>query len=181
MGLINWLKKYFPDPPSDVLSMEPQCLRHRVLTVRLPTGWQFTHADSWRFSATGPDGCSVQCDFRRVITGGTDLHNYTYMKAEEIGRQRQELIQTLQKYVLGGSANEVKAPDNILWLERSDVEGQRARLQIAVLNSALRDREIGPPPVLHIVCTAPSGSSGGAFSADRFNALRSAVRSAEWN
>jgi hypothetical protein len=153
VGLIDWLKERFAAPPSDVLSMEPQCLRHRVLTLRLPAGWQFTHADSFRFSATGPGGCSVKSEFRRLITGGTDVHNFVYMESEEVDKRREEIIRFVEEWNLGGKANAVKAPEGILWIERSDVEGQNARLQIAVLNFKLRDPNIGPPPMLHIVIT----------------------------
>jgi len=179
MGILDWLKEQL-HPPSDVLAMEPQCLRHRVLTVRLPVGWQFTRADSWRFTATGPGGCSAEFTLRRIVSGGT-AENQIHMKANEVEGHRQEIIQMLRDQFLKGDVKEMKAPEGVLWLEQSDVEGQNSRLLIAILNSKPRDPEIGPPPIIHIVCTAPGGAAGGGFTAERFDALRSAMRSAEWN
>ena len=65
MGILDTLKKLLPKvlPPPP---FEPQCARDTYLTIRLPTGWQFTHAEGGggggytRFVAAGPGGCSAE-------------------------------------------------------------------------------------------------------------------------
>jgi len=179
MGLSDWFKKLF-EPPNFVSKEEPHCLRHYVLTLRLPAGWQFTVPSSDQFTATGPGGCSASCVFGRVWTSGTQ-DNPSYMSAKEMRGRRPEFIKLLQNWFKGGGAVEVKSADNILWLERSKADAQSALLEMAIVNYAPRDPVLDPPWVLRIDCTAPAGAGGGTFVADRFDALRTALQSAEWN
>ena len=174
MGILDLLKKLMPEgePPP---AMEPQCVRHKYLTIRLPVGWRFLSADPRKFEASGPGGASAEFYISHVYEGRR------LMKAEEV-EQRREEIRKIHRMLLGSnSAQEEVLPGGALWMEAGDTQGESQRLQIVVLNPKPRAAEIPSPPSVHVICKMPGASAGGGFSAERFEALRAAVRSLEWN
>lgn len=177
MGVLDFLKKLFP--PGDgnpLLAMEPQCVRYKYLTLRLPTGWRFTNADGRSFTASGPGGCAVE-----FFLAGINAPGGGGVKAEEFENKRKDIVRLMGKYFLESkSAGETILPTGVLWMEATDIQGPNQRLRIALLNPRPRNQE-WVPPMLQVTCTMPGVSAGEGFGAERFEALRSALRSAEWN
>jgi hypothetical protein len=179
MGLSDFLKKLFPPGESPLLSMEPQCVRYQWLTLRLPAGWRFTQADGRSFTASGPRGYSVGFFFANVIKGAHERGQR--LRAQEFENERKNLVQLMSKHFLEGkSSGEAILPNGVVWMEATDAQGQGKRLRIALLNPRPRTEE-WIPPMLQVTCTIPSGSSSVGLAADRFEALRAALRSIEWN
>lgn len=175
MGILDLLKKLVPEG-EPFPAMEPRCVRHKYLTIRLPVGWQFLSADPRKFEASGPGGALAEFYVSHISTGPRRL-----LKAEEV-EQRREEIRKIQRMLVGGkSAHEEVLPGGVLWMEAGDTQGENHRLQIALLNPKPRAAEIPSPPSVHVICTMPGASAGAGFSAERFEALRAAVRSLEWN
>lgn len=175
MGVLDFLKKLFPQGESPLLAMEPQSVRYKYLTLRLPTGWRFTHADGRSFTASGPGSCSAEFFFA-VIT-----EPYRLLKAHEFEEKRKDIVRLMGKYFLEGkAAGETTLPTGVLWMEATDIQGQNQRLRIALLNPRPRNQE-WLPPMLQVTCTMPGASAGGSLGGERFEALRTALRNAEWN
>lgn len=172
MGVVDLLKKIFPPGKNPLLAMEPQCVRYQWFTLRLPAGWRFTEADGRSFKASGPGGCLVDF-FLAGLKGG--------IKASDFEKNREGLIQLLGKYILEEkSGGETVLPTGVIWMEAADTRGKDKRLRIALLNPKPRNIE-WIPPILQVTCTMPAASAGDAFGAERFEALREALRGAEWN
>lgn len=169
MGILDALKKLIPkgEPPP---VMEPQCVRHRFLTVRLPTGWQFTQADERVFAASGPGGCLVQFLLAAInMRGGA--------KASEFEEHRKDIVRLVRDYFLESkSAEETIMPTGVMWMEATDVHAKDRRLRIVLLNTRPRNHD-WLPPMLQVTCTMPGGST----TDKRFEELRAALRSVEWN
>ena len=175
MGVVDFLKKIFPPGKNPLLAMEPQCVRYQWLTLRLPAGWRFTEADGRSFKASGPGGCSVDF-FLSGISDGDEA-----LRASKFEKKRKGLIQLLGKHFLEGkSGGETVLPTGVIWMEAADTRGKDKRLRIALLYPKPRNSE-WVPPILQVTCTMPAASAGDAFGAERFEALREALRSAEWN
>ena len=175
MGVIDFLKKMFPPGKNPLISMEPQCVRYEWLTLRLPAGWRFTEADGRGFKASGPGGCVVDGHLARVTLGSEKIRTADFEK------KRKVVVQFLHKYVLEGkSRGETILPTGEIWMEATDTRGRDKRLRIALFNPKPRNAE-WIPPTLQVTCTMPASSAGDSFSAERFQALRDALVSAEWN
>lgn len=179
MGILDFLKKVFPPGESPLLAMEPQCVRYQWLTLRLPAGWRFTQADGRGFTASGPGSCSAEFFFANVIKGARERGQR--LRAQEFENERKNLVQLMGKHFLEGkSGGETILPTGVVWMEATDAQGQGKRLRIALLNPRPRNQE-WIPPMLQVTCTIPGGPSSEGLGADRFDALRAALRSIEWN
>jgi len=176
MGLLDFLKKLSPPAPpvnNPTLAMEPQCVRHRWFTLRLPLGWRFTEADGFRATASGPGGCSA--DFFLAI-----INKEKALEPEEFEQNRKVFVQLMGAGHLDGkTGGETMLPTGVAWMETIDTYRQKRRLRIALLNTRPRNRELSPA-ILQVTCTIPEAAADDGFGAERFEVLRTALRSIEW-
>jgi len=181
--MLDFLKRLFPPaekPKNPLLGMEPGCVRYEWLTLRLPTGWRFTQADGPHCEASGPGGCSVNIFFARI--GGQGIGGESYAaKAAEFEQNRKALLEMASRQFLQVEAAAVKTlPTGVLWMEATDSAGKADHLRIVVINPKPRNSEL-LPAFLTVDCTLPAGSATSPFGAERLEALRAALRGAEWN
>jgi hypothetical protein len=169
MGFGDFLKNLFPQGENPLQAMEPQCLRYRWVTLRLPTGWRFTQADGRSFRITGPGDCLVDGFFSDVSRG---RH---YVMARDFDQKRDEIVELASKHFLEGKSLRPEVlPAGALWLEAADTKADRQRLRIVLINPRPHNQE-RLPPMLLVTCTASGAPS------DAFRALRDSLRSAQWN
>lgn len=155
MGTLEGLKRLF-EPGKPPFTVEPQCLRHVALTLRLPAGWQFTKNDGRNFSAAGPAGASAVF---LVTSVNEPLSKYP---PDEMRTMISKLV---RDYVLRKQAVEEKVlPSGVLWFE--------AKGRIVTFNLRPRDPQILRAFGLDVTW------EGGAETAE---AVRGALRSVEWN
>ena len=176
MGIADFLKKLFPPGKNPLLALEPQCLRHVFLTLRLPQGWQFTgHNDSRMFKATGPGGAAAELSIAPAFNQRVEAKN-----AEQ---NRAQFVKVMRDHVFKGrKPSEEVLSTGVLWMEAKDVQGGNERLEVVLFHPQSRSPErLGQPTRLQITCTLPQGSADAAFRAERFEALRAALRAVEWN
>lgn len=175
MGFLDLLKGLLPKTPE----WDSGSVRHQLLTLRLPTGWQFTRVYPNEFSATGPGGTSLRVTFLPLNKWWSDVTEH--LRPHETFSARDEILEVSGK-IFKSEPKEGKGPDGILWLEASDFQDNKMRLQIGVVNAKPRDPALANRAVLvHVTCTVPATSTGQGFSAERFDAVRAVVRAAEWN
>ena len=175
MGLSAFLKKLFPPGENPLRSMEPQCIQYRWVTVRLPLGWQFTKAEGLSFTASGPGPCEATFFLAAVNSGRRPF------MAADFEKERKKLITLMGTYALEGKAGpETVLPNGVVWMEATDTHKGSPRLRVALVNPRPRNED-RIPPMLQVTCTMPAGSTAGGLTAERFEALRAALRSAEWN
>ena len=175
MGILDALKKLFPSEPAP--PWDPQCVRDTMLTIRLPLGWRFTKVEPRQFAATGP-GCSLSFVYFGGLNAGTSK-DPRYLKPQEAGANRSDILK-LVRMIFKVDPKEIQGPDGVMWLEAADDQGKNKRLQIALLNTRPRDPSIVGVPILHVTCTVPS-TAAGDVSSQRFEVVRSVLRTAEWN
>lgn len=174
MGVVDFLKKIFPPGKNPLLAMEPQCVRYQWLTLRLPADWRFTQADGRSCKASGPGGCSAEFFIVPAFN--------RYVDVQKVERNRAHFAKIMRNYIFKSRvAVETILPTGLLWMEASDIQGQEERLQIALFNPQSRNPEFLQPTSLQVTCTMRRASAGAAFSAERFEQLRGALRSIEWN
>jgi len=176
--MLDFLKKLFPPaekPKNPLLGMEPDCVRYEWLTLRLPTGWRFTEADGYYCKASGPGGCSFDIFFSRI---GSEDYGAKAVKFEKHGKELLEM--TSRSFLEVESAAATTLPTGVLWMEATATAGKVDRLRIALINPKPRNSEL-LPPILMLNCTLPAGTAASPFGAERLEALRAALRAAEWN
>jgi hypothetical protein len=170
MGFLDFLKDLFPPGENPLRGMEPQCIHYKWVTLRLPAGWRFAQADGRSFKVIGPGDCSVDCLFSGLLH---DDHNIRARDFEK--KYKKGIVQSTSKYFLESkSVRDEILPTGVLWLEATDLKGQTQQLRIALLNPRPQNME-WLPPVLLVTCMMPGTPN------ERFEVLRNALRSAEWN
>src|SRR3954453_21256309 len=158
MGVLDFLKKLFPPGENPMLGMEPQCVRFRWLTLRLPPGWRFTEADGMNFKAAGPGDCAVD-GFLAGVHGSGKAGDLVRLMSEHFFRK-------------GSAPAETVLAHGVVWLEAVEGRGKEKTLRLALIKP--KPGEGGRlPPVLQVTCTLPGTSAA--------EALRAALRSAQWN
>jgi hypothetical protein len=182
MGILDVLSKRILDvltkrlwgKPEYVPVWDPQCVRHKLLTLRLPTGWRFTQVEQMEFAASGPD-CTVS--FRFVIQTPMGIHRV--FTPEDVRAASRSQVMSVVRAIFNSDAKEVQAPEGFLWFEAVDTQGKNKRLQIALLNTKPRSAFAGVF-VFHVTCSVPSTAMGD-LTAQRFEAVRWTLRAAEWS
>jgi len=176
MGIKEFLSKRLWGKPDYVPTWDPQCIRHKLVTIRLPAGWQFTKVEQLEFTATGPD-CTVS--FRFVVASGRGTRA---PRPEELAAKPGDAAK-LVSFIFNAEAKEVARPEGFLWLEAVDVSRKNKRLQIALVNTKPRAEFAGYFSaglfVFHVTCVVPSTASD-EVSFRRFDSIRSILRAAEW-
>lgn len=173
MGIKEFLTKRLWGEPEYVPTWDPQCLRHKLVTIRLPTGWRFTQVEQLEFAATGPD-CTVSF---RFIVGfpSVEVRNF---RPEEVEANRSQASK-LVRAIFNADAKEMQGPEGFLWLEAVDAQRKSKRLQIALLNTKPRPA-FADAFILHVTCAVPSVTPADV-SSQRFDVVRSVLRAAEWS
>jgi len=173
MGLLDILKKLSPPAGNPTLAMEPQCVRHKWFTLRLPLGWRFTQADGFNATASGPGGCSV--DFFLAI-----INKAKGLEPDGFEQNRKVFVQLMGAGHLDGKTEgETILPTGVAWMETVDTYRQKRRLRIALLDTRPRNQELSPA-ILQVTCAIPEATADDGFGAERFEVLRTALRSIEW-
>ena len=164
MGLLDALKKLIPEnkPP---FTVEPQCLTDAVVTIRAPAGWQISHVDNYNFRVSGPGGCTAEL----FITRTNQVLDRT-----QVEKNRVALSKLVRGYILKGKAEETLLPGGVLWFESTEGE----MLHIVAFNLQPRSPEIRTSPGVDLKCKLPENEP---FRAERCEALRGMLRSAEWH
>jgi hypothetical protein len=164
MGFLDALKKLIPEnkPP---FTVEPQCLRDVVVTIRAPAGWQISHVGNYSFRVSGPGGCSAELSIARTnqVVDRTQLE-----------KNRAAVAKLVRGYILKGKVEETLLPGGVLWMESSESDA----LHVVAFNLQPRSPEIRTLPSVDLKCKLPVDAP---FRAERLEALRGMLRSAEWN
>ncbi|MEA3193695.1 MAG: hypothetical protein QOD26_2028 [Betaproteobacteria bacterium] len=164
MGFLDALKKLIPEnkPP---FTVEPQCLKDMFVTLLAPTGWQISHVDNYNFRISGPGGCTAEFFITR-INGKVDT--------AQVERNRAAISKVQRDFVLKGDVQESVLPNGVLWMEQVGKEG----LHVVAFNLKPRIPGLTTLPGIDLNCKMPAGAP---FRAERLEALRGMLRSAQWN